>query len=89
MAVILERVLHGGTQVVHKFENGFGASVVSHDFSYGSALGLFELAVLEFPYKDNTFHLCYSTEVTDDVLGHLEVEDVKAILARIEALEVK
>lgn len=35
MTVIIDRTLNGGTQVVHRFDNNFGASVVCHDFSYG------------------------------------------------------
>lgn len=35
--------MRDGTQVVHKFENGYGASVVCHEFSYGGDQGLKEL----------------------------------------------
>uniref|UniRef100_A0AAU6VYQ9 Uncharacterized protein n=2 Tax=unclassified bacterial viruses TaxID=12333 RepID=A0AAU6VYQ9_9VIRU len=94
MAVILDRLLNGGTQVVHKFDNGYGASVIrsgqiaGFGTSYGYEDGLFELAVLEFPYGDEQYSLTYSTPITDDVLGHLTEEDVIAVLAQIEALEV-
>lgn len=91
MAVIINRSLNGGSQVVHKFENGFGASVVKHDFSYGSSEELWELAVLEFPYEDDghRYHLTYDTPITNDVIGHLDDEAVQELLARIEALEAK
>ena len=39
MTVVIDRTLNGGTQVVHRFENNFGASVVRHNHSYGSEEG--------------------------------------------------
>lgn len=89
MTVIIDRTLNGGTQVVHRFENNFGASVVRHDFSYGGDEGLFELAVLEFPNETEEYHLIYDTEITDDVLGYLSEEDVQQYLNQIEQLETK
>lgn len=86
MAVVFERSLHGGTQVVHRFANGLGASVVQHGFSYGGGSGLKELAVIRFLGEDNSFDLNYSTPITDDVLGHLTEEDVADLLVRIENL---
>ena len=85
MAIILQRPLNGGTQVVHKFDNGFGASVVRHDFSYGNSLDLYELAVLKFQ-PDDSWTLTYATPITDDVLGHLTDEDVAELLQKIEQL---
>ena len=87
--ILLERSLNGGTQTLHKFDNGYGASVVCHKFSYGGDLGLKELAVLTFPDDDERYELCYSTEITDDVLGYLSDEDVADLLVKIEALEGK
>ena len=88
MSVYLERSLNGGRQVLHKFENGFGASVVQHEFSYGGDEGLFELGVIKFESEDE-WHLNYSTSVTDDVLGYLTEEDVQDLLTKIEQLESK
>jgi hypothetical protein len=53
------------------FENGWGVSVVKHDFSYGGKNGLYELAVL----FDNEIH--YDNPVAQgDVVGYLREEDV-------------
>jgi hypothetical protein len=62
------------------FNNGFGASVICHEYSYGGKNNLFEVAVL----KDNA--LCYTTPITDDVVGHLDFQGVADILKRIETL---
>lgn len=85
MSIFLERSINGGSQVIHKFENGYGASVVQHEFSYGSEDGLSELAVLKFDGDD--WNLTYDTEITDDVIGYLTEEDVQDLLVRIEKLE--
>lgn len=88
MSIYLKRSLNGGSQVVHKFDNGFGASVVQHQFSYGGDEGLYELGVIKFESEDE-WHLNYSTEITDDVLGYLTEEDVQQYLNQIEQLESK
>ena len=54
-----------GVGYTYQFENGYGASVVKHDSSYGGKQGLYEIAVL-----DSTGDLCYSTPITDDVIGY-------------------
>ena len=87
MTVIIDRALNGGTQVVHRFDNNLGASVVCHYFSYGGEEDLKELAVLKFPDSSDKYELTYDTEITDDVIGHLTDEDVNDLLVRIEALK--
>jgi len=69
-----------GVQVVHEFPNGYGASVIRHDFSYGGKDGLWEMAVL----KEGD--LCYNTHITNDVIGYLSDADVKSTLKEIEQL---
>lgn len=76
--------LHGGTQLFYEFENGFGASVVCHPFSYGEEKGLVELAVLK---RNNIcYDICYDSGITDDVLGYLTAQEAESYLARIESL---
>lgn len=70
-----------GIQAIVKFPNKYGASVVKSKYSYGGKAGLYELAVL-----DATNQICYTTSITDDVLGYLSESDVTEILAAIEAL---
>ena len=64
-----------------QFDNGYGASVVSHNFSYGGKQGLYEIAIL-----DNEGHICYDTPITNDVVGHLTEEDVTEVLIKIQSL---
>ena len=64
-----------------QFDNGYGASVVSHNFSYGGEQGLYEIAIL-----DNEGDICYDTPITTDVIGHLTEEDVTEVLIKIQSL---
>lgn len=75
------RPCYGGVQHKFEFENGYGASVVRHSFSYGGDVGLWELAVL-----DAAGDLDYSTPVTSDVLGRLSEVEVADALDEIAAL---
>ena len=70
-----------GVGYEYQFDNGYGASVVKHDGSYGGKQGLYEIAVL-----DSTGDLCYSTPITDDVVGHATEETVLDTLHRIKML---
>lgn len=69
-----------GEQWEFELDNKYGASVIKCDYSYGGREGLFELAVL----YDND--LCYSTPITDDVIGYLTDDEVSDLLDRIEQL---
>ena len=69
-----------GIQKVYQFPNGYGASVIKHKGSYGYDKGLWELAVL------HEGELCYDTEITGDVIGHLNDPEVDNILGQIARL---
>lgn len=69
-----------GTHDWYRFKNGYGASVVRGPYSYGGPK-LYELAVLD---KDS--NICYTTPITDDVIGWLDEDAVDAVLDQIEAL---
>jgi hypothetical protein len=70
-----------GVQATINFQNGYGASIVQHSFSYGHEDGLYELAVL-----DEEGGLTYNTSVTNDVLGWLTEDDVTEALIKIQNL---
>ena len=63
------------------FDNGYGASVVKHEHSYGGDKGLYELAVL-----DNEGQICYDTTITNDVIGYLRPMDVTDVMEKIQQL---
>jgi len=69
-----------GISLEFTFANGYGASVIKSQYSYGGKDGLWELAVLE---GDN---ICYHTHITNDVLGHLTWEQVETTLEQIKKL---
>jgi len=70
-----------GVGYTYQFDNGYGASVVKHDTSYGGDRGLYEIAVL-----DSSGDLCYSTPITDDVIGFATEDKVLDTLQRIKLL---
>ena len=76
--------LFGGVKYVFRFDNGYGASVIKHAYSYGYEKDLWELAVLEFDHGES--YICYDTEITDDVIGHLTDEEVHTYLDKIKGL---
>jgi len=66
------------------FYNGYGISVIRHEGSYGREQGQFEVAVLIGDQDSSS--ICYDTEITDDVIGHLEAEEVLKIGKRVAKL---
>ena len=72
----------GGIFCRIQFENGYGASIVKHQYSYGGKDGLYELAV-----TDKNGQLTYETSVTNDVLGYLSEEDVERHVNEIKNLQ--
>ena len=72
----------GGVAGKIMFENGYGASVIRTEHSYGGSRGLYELAVL-----DNDVKLTYDTPITDNVLGYLKPEEVTNYLIQIQDLK--
>ena len=76
---------NGGIQYIFKADNGYGASIVKHDFSYGGREGLWELAVIQFEVTGD-WDICYDTPVTNDVLGHLSDDEVNELLIKIQNL---
>jgi hypothetical protein len=70
-----------GVQSRLRFENGYGVSVIKGDYSYGGKDGLYELAVLD---KDGM--VTYDTHVTNDVMGHLTIQEVTDTMIEIQNL---
>ena len=92
----------GGDMYRFIFPNGFAGSVVRFSASigygfdhtvgsYGHSFGLWELAVLSHRDGDvgdpNSYSITYGTEITDDVIGHLDEDSVASLLNEIKKLE--
>ena len=75
----------GGEHKIYHYDNGYGASVIRTDFSYGNNSGLWEVAVLSVD-SQGVWGLCYDSGLTDDVLGYLSDENVEDLLTKIERL---
>ena len=73
--------LNNGVQFLFTLSNGYGASVIRHSYSYGSAAGLFEFAVL----KDGKLN--YDTGITDDVIGSLTFFEAMKLVQDVEKLD--
>ena len=74
------RRVRNGLLARYKFPNGYEASVISHDSSYGGNKNLFEIAIM----VDGD--LVYDTPITQDVLGYLTWDAVEENLWRIKDL---
>lgn len=71
---------HNGEQWWFKFDNGYGASVITGRIACCNDEKPYELAVLHHG------ELCYDTPITDDVIGYLTNDEVFDLLDRIEQL---
>ena len=69
-----------GYSKVITFDNGYAASIVSSELSYGGKDGLFEIAVL---YDGE---IVYDTDITNDVVGYLDFDGVIQTLDNIRKL---
>ena len=67
-----------GTKAYIDFENGYGVSVVFGDYWYSNGIDTYELAVMK------NKHLCYSTPITNDVLGNISKERVTEAMIEVQ-----
>jgi len=63
-------------------DNGYGISVVQGEHTYGGKKGFYEIAVLDEEGK-----LCYTSEITNDVIGFLTELEVSDYMIRIQKLK--
>lgn len=62
------------------FENGYAASIICGEYTYGGSQGLWELAVIHDRY------ICYLSPITSDVLGYLTDQEVADVCDKIAQL---
>lgn len=70
-----------GIYATMEFDNGFTASVICNEMSYGNGSGLYELAVL----KNDM--ITSNTDITNDVLGWLDEKDVDRTLNAMSKMD--
>ena len=68
-------------QAVLNFDNGYGVSVLLGKCFYSNGVNTYELAVLK---GDG---VCFTTSITDDVIGHISSDEVTDIMIRVQQLE--
>lgn len=68
-------------QAVLVFDNGYGVSVLIGRCFYSNGIDTYEVAVM----KDG--RICYSTPITDDVIGRLTDEQVSDVMKQIQELK--
>lgn len=74
-------ICHSGQPFIQaklSFDNGWGASIIQSEYSYGGKKGLFELAVLR------NGELCYTSPLGDDVIGFLTKKQVMENIKKIK-----
>jgi hypothetical protein len=76
--------IHEGIQYLHFFPNGYGVSIVRHNFSYGHERGLWEMAVMKG--TEEKHDITYDTPVTNDVMGYLNEDEVNDYVKQVSEL---
>jgi len=75
--------INNGMQIVFRFDNNYGLSVVSHSFSYGNKQEKFEIAIIKFNSEDDDdWNITYDTPITDDVLGYQSKGDALDVIRK-------
>lgn len=60
------------------FPNKYGISVIFGNPLFRCSKNTYEVAILK------NGHLCYSTPITDDVLGYQSIDNINAIMKEIQ-----
>lgn len=72
---------------LYRFDNGYGASVITFEPEYGViAEGRWELGVMRYDDADQRGRMVYDTPIGNAVIGNLSDDDLQAVLARIRDL---
>ena len=77
---VVRQSLFDGYGYTCNFDNGYGISIIKHSGSYGGTDDQFEVAVLKGD------RICYTTPITNDVLGWLTEDEVVFAAKKVAAL---
>ena len=73
--------INSGMQVMFRFPNNYGLSIVCHSFSYGRDDNKFEVAIIRFNSEDDKdWDITYSTSITNNVLAYQSKDDVLNVI---------
>jgi hypothetical protein len=79
--------IHGGIQYLNFFPNGYGVSIIQHEFSFTDP-NTWELAVLQG--EPDNWKICYTTSITSDyswgVLESLSDDEVNEVCKKVSKL---
>lgn len=76
--IIHTEAMNGGVGIIYQFNNGYQASVVMHNSSYGGADGLIEIAAMR-----NKTIVDIGLSQSDEVVGWLTYEEAGKVLHKI------
>ena len=62
------------------FNNGYGVSVILGKSFYSNGVDTYEMAILKDGY------ICYTTDITDDVLGYITKNEITEYMIKIQQL---
>lgn len=63
------------------FENGYGVSVITGKSAYTNSANPYEIAIL---YGDE---ITYNTDITNEVLGYQDEDDVTNVMKQVQELK--
>lgn len=73
---------YGGSRIVYRFDNNYGAVQLEHSGTQG-----IELSVCKFKREDSDeFETDYTTELTSDIFVWLEENEIEPVLEKIANL---
>lgn len=79
-STVVSREITGGKQMILRFKNDYGVSIIQNVFSYGGSEGLYELAVIKLlGEKIGDFKLVSE----GDVVGRLTQEEALSLAERV------
>lgn len=81
--LVIVQSIHYGRQLVFRFENSYGLSVIEENVGQGPK---YNIAVVKFDIADNDYEIDYSTNVANDDVCSDKEEVIVHLLNLVERL---
>lgn len=81
--LVIEQPIHYGRQLVFRFKNSYGLSVIEETIGVGPR---FNIAIIKFDIADNDYSLDYSTGIADDNIFSNREEVILHLLTLVKKL---